>query len=919
MIHLQKLCWLVLVTTLAGTTTKGEEVPVAPPREITIEALPDVMRFNLETLSVEPGERILLTLINPDRMQHNWVLCKMGNDTAMQVARLAWALGAEATRRNYVPNSELVLASSAIVNPGKSTQIEFTAPTEKGAYPYVCTLPGHAFTMRGVLYVGTEPAGSKERTQASKDFPADGVERSKMAKRRFLPYQEIGSVFRGTLFIPDTQLPPVPRGIAVRVGHHGEGGVLYDPDLMRCAAGWIGEFIKPSRREDEANENRHETGGSPMFVTSPDPGWADPETGSLSDPRTPRFGPLPKPWSRLQGVYHSGHRTVLAYQVGDRKILESPWIENAEGHMVLTRTLQIAPSKQASTVVLCSAPKAYDFMKREAESVKIYMMGDYSADALTVSLAGDLENCEAKFSDLARIILTIPPSEKTLQIKVFITQMYNHEIAVLGRLTRDTKIDNLEQWTHGGEPRWPEIIHTRGEVSDHESHSDAAYVVDTLTLPYDNPWNAMMYTSGHDFFSNGDAAISTSHGDVWVVSGIDDKLQDLKWKRFASGLSSPLGLKIVNDVIHVTCHDQIARLHDMNQDGEADYIENFNSTLQVSRAHHRFTASLETDSKGNFYFTKCSEEGETEQGGTMVRLSPDGEEFEIFATGLRNPNGMGIGPNDLITFGKQQGGWVPSSGIAIVRQGGFQGYMPSHHRSSPPTEFDPPLCWIPHGVDNSSGGQAWAPADDCRWGPLAGQLLHFSYGKCSMFVVPFQKIGNTYQGAVVPLPGVAFQSSGMRGRFRKNDGQLYVCGLRGWQTSAARSGAFHRVRYTGKPLRIATGYEVTPEGIRVTFDQALDSVAAVDLDSYQVQQWNYRWTDNYGSPDYSVLHPDQKGRDTLNIQKAELSDDQKSVLLHIPDLQPVDQIHIKIKALDANKSPLETELFGTIHQIPGRI
>ena len=27
-----------------------------------------------------------------------------------------------------------------------------------------------------------------------------------------------------------------------------------------------------------------------------------------------------------------------------------------------------------------------------------------------------------------------------------------------------------------------------------------SYVVDYLTLPYDNSWNALLYTSGYDFF-----------------------------------------------------------------------------------------------------------------------------------------------------------------------------------------------------------------------------------------------------------------------------------------------------------------------------------------------------------------------------------------------------------------------------------
>ena len=61
------------------------------------------------------------------------------------------------------------------------------------------------------------------------------------------------------------------------------------------------------------------------------------------------------------------------------------------------------------------------------------------------------------------------------------------------------------------------------------------YVVDTLTAPDDNPWKSFIRFSGVDFFSNGDAALCSISGDVWVVSGIDDTLQNLRWRRYATG------------------------------------------------------------------------------------------------------------------------------------------------------------------------------------------------------------------------------------------------------------------------------------------------------------------------------------------------------------------------------------------------
>ncbi|MFT7641861.1 MAG: hypothetical protein ACI9G1_003612, partial [Pirellulaceae bacterium] len=373
---------------------------------------------------------------------------------------------------------------------------------------------------------------------------------------------------------------------------------------------------------------------------------------------------------------------------------------------------------------------------------------------------------------------------------------------------------DFSQFTTGGPPRWEPPISTSGVRGEEKG----AFAVDTIGIPESNQWNALMYLSGHDFFENGDAAVCTGHGDVWLVKGIDDELQQTVWKRYATGLLNPLGLRIVKDEIFVTCHDQLLKLHDFNNDDEADYYECFNNDCHVTGFHHRFAAGLEVDVDGNFYYMRCTNEGRVPHGGTMLKVSKDGEQLDVFATGLRNANGMSMSPHGFLTFGDQQGGWVPATPIHVVRQGKFYGYIPSHHRDEPPIEFEPPLCWLPHSVDNSAGGQSWVPDD--RWG-LAGQMIHLSYGKCALFLTMMEKKGDIYQGGVVKLP-VAFQSGVMRARFRATDGQLYVSGLRGWQTSAAKNGCFQRVRYRQQPLRLPVGLKVKKDGIEVTFSAELD-------------------------------------------------------------------------------------------------
>ncbi len=96
-------------------------------------------------------------------------------------------------------------------------------------------------------------------------------------------------------------------------------------------------------------------------------------------------------------------------------------------------------------------------------------------------------------------------------------------------------------------------------MSPEGARAAGAYVVDTIPVPEKNPYDAWIRFGGFDFFPDGkSAALSTWSGDVWVVSGIDEKLDKLTWRRFATGLFQPLGLKIVDGVVHVHGRDDHA-------------------------------------------------------------------------------------------------------------------------------------------------------------------------------------------------------------------------------------------------------------------------------------------------------------------------------------------------------------------------
>lgn len=125
-----------------------------PDHEIEIGVVSGVLRFDKETFSVGAGSKVKLTLKNTDEMQHNLLILKPGEEVVARIAAAAFQLGAEASKKNYVPDSPDVLFHTKVVSLGEQDTIWFQAPKVAGSYPYICTLPGHVFTMTGVMQVG---------------------------------------------------------------------------------------------------------------------------------------------------------------------------------------------------------------------------------------------------------------------------------------------------------------------------------------------------------------------------------------------------------------------------------------------------------------------------------------------------------------------------------------------------------------------------------------------------------------------------------------------------------------------------------------------------------------------------------------------------------------------------------------------
>ncbi len=118
---------------------------------IRIATVPEKMMYDVKELTVKPGKKVKLTFANIDFMPHNILLVRP--EKADEVGLAAINLGARGFDVSFVPESKEILWHSKLVDYGTEEVIEFTAPKEEGAYPYICSFPGHHRLMRGMLYV----------------------------------------------------------------------------------------------------------------------------------------------------------------------------------------------------------------------------------------------------------------------------------------------------------------------------------------------------------------------------------------------------------------------------------------------------------------------------------------------------------------------------------------------------------------------------------------------------------------------------------------------------------------------------------------------------------------------------------------------------------------------------------------------
>lgn len=138
--------------TAAPTSVPATKAPAASgggSTTLDIDVNGDALTFDLSEMSADAGAEVVVNFTNSSSVNsHNWALVEYSTKDAVA----ADGTGAGPANDWLPVDDPRVFGNTAVLGPGESGTATFTAPAA-GTYQFVCTFPGHNFTMFGDFIV----------------------------------------------------------------------------------------------------------------------------------------------------------------------------------------------------------------------------------------------------------------------------------------------------------------------------------------------------------------------------------------------------------------------------------------------------------------------------------------------------------------------------------------------------------------------------------------------------------------------------------------------------------------------------------------------------------------------------------------------------------------------------------------------
>ena len=423
---------------------------------------------------------------------------------------------------------------------------------------------------------------------------------------------------------------------------------------------------------------------------------------------------------------------------------------------------------------------------------------------------------------------------------------------------------------------------------------------------------------GMDFLSDGSLLVCTwdSLGPVYKLQGVEgNDPEAIQVTRIATGLAEPLGLKVVDDEIYVLQKQELTKLIDHDGDGIIDEYQTICDDWKVSANFHEFAFGLEYQD-GYFYATLAtainpggaSTKPQIPDRGKAIRISKEDGTLEFIAHGLRTPNGIGTGVDDQLFIADNQGDWLPSSKIVHLQEGSWYGSRSVDFHGTEGLTETLPVVWLPQDeIGNSPSMPLIMQA-----GPYQGQMIHGEVTHGGIKRVFVEKINGQYQGALFRF-SQGFEAGVNRLKWGP-DGSLYVgcVGSSGnWSDGSEQWYGLQRMTYNDKVTFEMLAVRAKSDGLELEFTEPIEIGKGESTEEYQVQQWYYLPTENYGGPKLDL--------EDLSIKSIHMSDDRKRVFLELPGIKAGHMVYVRIYQpfrSQSQQSLWTTEAWYNMNHVP---
>lgn len=456
------------------------------------------------------------------------------------------------------------------------------------------------------------------------------------------------------------------------------------------------------------------------------------------------------------------------------------------------------------------------------------------------------------------------------------------------------------------------------------------YQIEDLPIPRD----VVLETGAFATLPDGRIAVATRHGDIYIISGIDDNQKPTpKYHLFATGLDETFGLAYKDHAFYALQSCELTKITDENGDGKADHFKTISDGWGYAH-YHEYAYGSKFDAQGNIYVAltlTASYYSYALFRGWILKITPDGKTIPI-ASGVRSAGGIGYNETGDLFYMESQGPWNSACSLKAVTPGCFEGhpagfvwypYAPNmgptptepHSESRIVTEMKRVKQLTPYAVIFPyvrMGRQIMGFTVDHtggKFGPFSNQIFCCDYTLSIIMRATTEKINGVWQGACYPFrEGL---STGLLNVHFTPGGNLITGGTnRGWPVRGIKPYALERLKWTGKmPFEIKC-INIEPHGFKITFTKPVTAATGNDPASYKMSTFTHIYHQSYGGPEVDQTTP--------IIKSAQLSPD--GLVAHITldklIIGHVHEFHLDALRDTDGEALLHKDAYYTVNAVP---